>query len=466
MARSRSKGPFTQAGVVTNRTYEETGWGTSFYVPLVPVETQVNYLSSIYYATMVDRVTPGFRSIRPSNLPINTAVKREVSLKMIPAQYRTQGQYFFMGGNYCEALWPYPLAEREILYRQYTDEWDAVTHIFPLSIGDYYEVGLDHQVLLDEQRSYLGGQALKTAVARAKAGEMDILATLGEGRETINYISGRARSIAKIVKRLINNPRLTRRKYNPKDVASLWLEARFAIRPLIGDIENAINALASIHETSRKGKALLSGDSITTEKSFTVATLGHIAQGTTFSCPGVLEITSTPSVSAGCWATFSAGFKSFQFDPVTAAYELMKFSWLIDYVVDIGDTLASLSPRFGVTVGSCWIHYRNTTELRTRFTSTSTTIEMDSNNYCWGKYWGAPPTYIGGHFVPPSIEGEAVMWTRRPADVSERAFLPRIDVNMNWAKYTDVLALLLQSLETNQKSSRAVRRLRNLKLNQ
>lgn len=154
-----------------------------------------------------------------------------------------------------------------------------------------------------------------------------------------------------------------------KAVGNAYLLTRYGFKPLVSDIFaslEAINAsLGLITETTRSQEQVTS----VTSSSTTSGDAG------TFTIGGIVTRTQTVSIRAMSLNQYhrtradalGLGAKNL----MTVGWELIPYSFVVDWFVNVGDFIGSLTPDFGVTpVGSCLV---SKVETQDRWMQTSAT---------------------------------------------------------------------------------------------
>lgn len=187
------------------------------------------------------------------------------------------------------------------------------------------------------------------AVAQGREAVWDTLTFLGEWKETQSMLANCLHRITNIASRCAYAARKV--KKNPaKAFSKYWLEYRYGWLPAVMDAQSALKALAHVETDMHFGRGyqaiefdneeevlIEDVDSITDFRFQRRISGSHIVRGW-----------SAVSVSDGIAS------QRFGFDPVTTAYELMTFSFILDWFIQIGTWLASVSWfQPGKTLGSC-----------------------------------------------------------------------------------------------------------------
>ena len=140
------------------------------------------------------------------------------------------------------------------------------------------------------------------------------------------------------------------------EAATAWLEYRYAIRPLLGDIKNAIAAIKALLPYGRRqtarGKELRVYDDITYDA-------GDINSPSLYVEDLKIERAGSIKASAGVLYAIERNINALSAllgldQPVESLYELIPFSFVLDWVVGVGDWLQSLTKSSGLTVLSSW----------------------------------------------------------------------------------------------------------------
>lgn len=206
------------------------------------------------------------------------------------------------------------------------------------------------------------------------------LTALGELRETMHMLRRPAAGLWSNILGYQGALR-KRKRTNPKNwtkgMADLWLEHAFGWTPFINDIKDAAKAIDRLNEQSRSKIISASGvDKIDTTSTLdahyrlptSVLHYGDILNGHWLWCPaeryercyvrykGKVEA-RTETTRWDNWALF--GFSPEQFIPT--AWELLPWSFLVDYFTNIGDVLSS------VVVSTADVAYVNCSTIRTSY---------------------------------------------------------------------------------------------------
>lgn len=162
------------------------------------------------------------------------------------------------------------------------------------------------------------------------------------------YLSRAQRLRSKILSVSSAARRQTNLRLASSAVAGLWLESQFHWRPLISDIDSGMKTLADRYEKHPLLKKIRAVGSSETTSSFTGPSSSAAGVPVTLSLEvldtlrataiyrGAIRVTRNGSsvVDRNLW-----GFNTQEFVPT--AWELLPYSWLIDYFTNIGDIINS-----------------------------------------------------------------------------------------------------------------------------
>lgn len=330
------------------------------------------------------------------------------------------------------------------------------------------------------------------AVMRAHAdvdiSEMQLLASLGELPETLSWLASlvkrvkdlvsafkRKREVTNVLRKLwydatedihISGNKLTmakferyvkllvrrneRKKLSKKDSSlvdafgNAWLELRYAVRPLIGDIQNAINALGA---TIDKQRCVARGHEYATSKREEVVSNSDPYYRVT------ARITEEESVRARGGVLYAieqqvvSWIAIFGLDqPLESLWALVPFSFIIDWVFSIGDWLQSVFKSAGLDILTSWVSL--IVERKRQVKVINTHYYVDEPNW--------------HHELKSSEFGSSLWkatwkWRYPQPDVPT---LPRLDLKMNLAKILD-LGMIGRALTSDMSSEVTKRSIRH-----
>lgn len=191
-------------------------------------------------------------------------------------------------------------------------------------------------------------------MARVKSEEIQLLATIGESKETIHMLTSACKTLLKLnkalrvyAKTLVRAARAKKRSLIKKlylDAENCWMQVRMGWRPFAGEVGNLYAACNNHREQRWRSR-------------FTAKALGSKSASTTYynnrnngigvNCTIASSIGCEFSVRAGCIAEARDGGFPDTFGltkiPQTI-WELTTLSWAVDYFFNIGDAIAAHIP--------------------------------------------------------------------------------------------------------------------------
>lgn len=254
---------------------------------------------------------------------------------------------------------------------------------------------MDH-VLMDAEFAKYSREtnlALMRAHADVDISEMQLLASLGELPETLAWLESlvtrvvgltrafkKKQEVLKVLRTLKSDVQnigsktsirrlekyqelLLKRKERDKaskaekslidNFSQAWLEYRYALRPLISDIQNALKALDTIITSQR---CVARGHEYSTATREKIVTQDDPYQRVTAK---IVE-GEIIRARAGCLYTIEEQVCSLSTilgldQPIESLYELLPFSFMIDWVFSIGDLLQSWFKSSGLEILTSWV---------------------------------------------------------------------------------------------------------------
>lgn len=284
------------------------------------------------------------------------------------------------------------------------------------------------------------------AIADCKAGVYDALTDLAEMEQTIDLVKtqfGRifvvgvkvarlARDLYRMdyrrwlrdvrrFKKLKRRGRKTRRVKPPRNWKSffsqLWLEYRYGWLPSIYSIRDAIAALRSKLE---KGNIVTGKASVTVDLNDSKVEVTSPNAHTTRT--EVCTITGSRTYRGKAYAEVQNSGATIQLDPITTAWELVPFSFVVDWGLEVGNWLQAWTPFSGsLLLGS-------QVSVKDSYVRTQTFKEV---------YFGSQDT---GTFDGCSTQENVEYYVRFPHGA---AVLPKWNLRLNPSRIADLFALLL-----------------------
>lgn len=199
----------------------------------------------------------------------------------------------------------------------------------------------------------LRDRAVVEAASKNKANDTQLIATIGELKETVTSIrdiSLRALKILKYVKSV--NLKALAGELKPKEVASRWMEARYALRPLVFDVAQTLQAFtdnATMKRITARGyrsEWASSSDTVLIHGSsdFDIYATRSVVQSVEARA-GVLSCVDTLT-KMNIWGVDQV---------MSSAWELVSMSFVVDWFINIGKLVAAWEPTVGLKTLASWV---------------------------------------------------------------------------------------------------------------
>lgn len=291
--------------------------------------------SDIQTSTKVSSTTPGFLSKKRSELPFNPytqTYRRETRSNGLFGGWTATGAYYGWSGN-C-----FPAAS----------QWGLQP--LPYASADEAE-----------------RQALYRLFDRLKDSKVNLAQAFAERKQTVSLLSSSVNRLASAalairrgnLKHALNlfgqpyNGKLLKREIKPSrdNLANYWLEYSFGWRPLLGDIYGSAELIADTFIRSPKTSVSATG-SCTRRESDYVLGQAYVGTGSKDNFEHAISISERVvryviefEVDSYTQQTLSATGIT---DPATLAWELVPYSFVVDWFLPVGDYLSALSATRGL----------------------------------------------------------------------------------------------------------------------
>jgi hypothetical protein len=291
----------------------------------------------------------------------------------------------------------------------------SITVARRVGLSDSANIALDSQLssyLLDPLDAC--DSLFSSAHAGIQKAEWELLTTLAEANKTLAYVTGRMKDAAGIIKSARKGDfSFLKKKPDVSDARDLWLEARYAIRPIVYDVANAMQAfnkdkrLSPFIRSSRRD-SLESTENI--QFSYTSGDIDYVLEGTA---------TIVHELRAGVYATLEHNLPNVKLlgllNLASTAWELVPWSFVVNWFVNTSTIISSLNPNpvYAVNKGYC---------------SVNTTIVFN----------GTLTASVGGETKVTSISKTLSQYKRV---LRTNPSLISIDVNLTVPKLLDLMAL-------------------------
>lgn len=285
------------------------------------------------YDCMNDVVTPHFHRLKNRGIIINNPMDKTVIVEDISATPFIQRWATTTGGGY----W-----------------YNGIVSFTYAANSNAYLTGSS----IDVDR--LKDIAVTSAWSKMDRSEIAALATAAEGRETIG-------SLISIMKRVVNvtrairklNVRALKKEIKPKELANRYLEARYALRPMYYDAKGVMAAWYQAAVPTRQTYRGYATDSVTS-----IANDQVLYQSQYSKIVGTKTVSRTVEVRSGVLAKVEDVSRAMAWgldQPFEAIWELIPYSFIVDWFFNVGKTIASWTPNVGLKELASWCVVNDTT---------------------------------------------------------------------------------------------------------
>lgn len=427
---ARKRNRDSRKAVVTNSRHQQ-------FAPLPPLDTSGPAWSNVEGETqeMTDVVTPGHATVITNGGIINSPMSRAVSSTL-----------YGLGAVVQTRTHPLAYAGAEIY--TYTGTYMGV---FDLPLGAGFGCSLDQHLPNNLSSSKLAFEA----AVRARNGVNPVLVqsivSIAEFPKTVNLLRNGIKDLAKTVYQVIRETNLKgKQKSHAKQIyetifgvrrgqpvstfsaaggiSSRWLEWRYGWRILLMEIQGVIKALDN--KRVSKTRYTSRGNAADTR-------IGQVNRNISLGPNGTatLTFTQTEDASARAYVLYEAdlAYQSARDFGVTelplALWELIPLSFVVDWLVSVGNWLEALTPKIGIKVlaeGVKLTHRRRVSRQATAY---------------------APPTSGTDRYVMTGLMGpidtrEVLAVERRPS-LSGSLLYPRLNVKIDVKRALDAIALVV-----------------------
>lgn len=274
----------------------------------------------------------------------------------------------------------------------------------------------------------LCASAIQDMWAKVSVKQNDTIASVGEMRETVA-------SLISVFKRVIDIYRdikklrlasLYRKNISPKALAEAYMFYRYALRPLVFEAQSYVDVLCNKTILQRQTfRSYRTGETVDVAQNVTLADyLGS------WKVTGSTEARRSVEIRGGVLCTLDITNNLGRWgitEPLEGVWELIPFSFIIDWFFNIGKYIAMWTPNFGIQKLASWV-------VVTDLTTLTSTVEAGTN---YGDY-----NYTNIHNASGSYYKTILRKWRMPDPT--RPTIPVWQVRLDWLKSLDIGIILKQ----------------------
>lgn len=324
------------------------------------------------------------------------------------------------------------------LIGDYQSQYDRLPTESVNSVGNPLTVNMNIDYIVDK--------AVTALHARISSAPMQSLVTLGELKQTMGLVRsllskthqmmrfGRKVATSREFRRQSRDAIFRRLEKGPVKNASAfsnrasrqWLEYRYGIRQLYYDYSSAAKAMRAMDAKPRQRYTAFESDQDRVDES--VNTNQWTGQKThTLHRSTSRQVTATAGALVEARKSSVGFIQAFGLDEVfQAAWDLTRFSFIVDWFINVGEKIAALAPKGDVDIVASWVKVVDTVN-HTGYT-TFTPADTDSNIFYTCEDWD------------PWINVRTVQTTRLKNPAVNP--IPNWDIRLNVGKIVDLLAIL------------------------
>lgn len=180
------------------------------------------------------------------------------------------------------------------------------------------------------------------AASQVDQADFETLAALVELRETVSYLYHRLSTIGSILRSIRRRDFSFIKNWKNLSKEDLWLESRYAIRPLFYDVQSAIKALKNDGKlASTLSKCSVKSDASTVPRSFSFS-----ADGYTYDVQGthVYNYIAKGGAYARLTLDLETAYKFGLLNLASASWEAIPYSFIVDWFFSVSSFIAGLNP--------------------------------------------------------------------------------------------------------------------------
>lgn len=288
--------------------------------------------------------------------------------------------------------------------------------------------------------------AITSAHARISRADVQSLVVAAEANKTVVGLIDvlkRVRRITKAIRKA--NLKMLKKEMSFQNLQDDYMQARYGLRPLYYDAKGIMNALKSKQLAQRQTFRGFHSATESDSNHDLMAVLKHSdTQGLDISSPLYRSVKCSFEARAGVLTSWNPNFDgAFGFDQIPESlWELIPFSFIVDWFTNCGDYVSSLAPNVGCKTLASWV-------TTTKEVYQSTTVGSPVITY-----WDGTLNGVRAANASASSSGSSHKYTKivtREPNPSLPS-LPNFTVNLDSLKIID-LGIILRNIRRNSSTS-------------
>lgn len=208
----------------------------------------------------------------------------------------------------------------------------------------------------------LKDRALTNAYAKCEVQEAQGLVILAEGKSTIKSIASIMYRLYRLVKALRHwDVGWMKRQLSARKLSELWMEGRYFIRPLCKDMSDCVKALNKTLPLGKTRQTFRSGSNDTGSNDQSNVMYYDYAGYYRMMCTKSTQ--RVVSVRSGVLAALEDVSQASVWGldrPLEMLWEIVPFSFVVDWFLNVGKTIASWTPKAGIRALASWLVVEDT----------------------------------------------------------------------------------------------------------
>lgn len=279
--------------------------------------------------------------------------------------------------------------------------------------------------------------AISAAYAGVSANTQNAVLWAGEAKETVKMVTDIGAGLLALYKRTAKQRKAwAKGKLTIPEAQSLTLALLYGILPLEQSIAQVTEGLFKLKPNGRQTSRGFQVYTDTNDKTWTSPVSTGTYTNGFFNSTYTLRESLQTTVRAG--VLYDVDISDFPAIAIIAdpkqitetAYALARLSFVIDWFINVGNTLMAWSPSTGTKVLAAWV-------------SVTEVYEQEYKNDTKEPPWGSNSTSKGSGSINYTFDCKytSKLVTRYPIDRSDLAIFPRVDINLNFSKLNSLVLL-------------------------
>lgn len=308
------------------------------------VSHQGEHVVADWSTVMHDVVTPNFHKLSRQGIIVNSPMDKAITFTRNHLCKVASDRCWLMYDDGCTV----PVWKENVEYRKGTRP--SSVYVGDPTTDVPSPPSIDYQFLINA--------AVSKAHANVSLTDVQALVLAGEGMKTVSGLAAIFRRLIKIIKRIKRADIAgLRGELSPRELSDRYMELRYALRPLAYDV---VGVIGTFSDYVRQRVTFRGYETDATYAQSTIPYLDDWGEGDLYWARHgtiVRNASRVVEVRAGVLAEITALSKWASWgmlDPFESVWELVPFSFIIDWFFNVGRTISSLTPNYGIKDLASW----------------------------------------------------------------------------------------------------------------